>query len=50
MAARRKMVKIFLSHLWVKYREAEGLPISKPYALEYLEGHTHYISPDRFVK
>lgn len=49
MAARRKMVKIFLSHLWVKYREAEGLPVTKPYAIERL-GHDSYIAPEEFVK
>ena len=49
MAARRKMVKIFLSHLWVKYREAEGLPVTKPYAIERL-GHNSYIAPEEFVK
>lgn len=49
MAARRKMVKIFLSHLWVKYRQAEGLAVSKPYAMERL-GHDSYIAPEEFVK
>src|SRR5215218_9565114 len=32
-AARRKMVKVFLSHLWLVWREAEGLPVSDPYVI-----------------
>lgn len=48
-AARRYMVKIFLSHLWVTWRQAVGLPTSEPYALTQ-PGHTKYYSPDEFVK
>lgn len=48
-AARRKMVKLFLSHLWVVWREAEGLPTREPYAIEYLE-HQTYIDPWEFSK
>jgi len=40
--ARRKMVKIFLSHLWEKWRKMEGLPSPKPYIFE-IGGHTDYI-------
>jgi hypothetical protein len=39
-AAMRKMIKIFLSHLWESWRELEGLPIKDAYVLEKL-GHTH---------
>jgi ribosomal protein L37AE/L43A len=42
--ARRKIAKIFLQHLWVKWREFEGLPISKPY-VEGILGHEHIIPP-----
>ena len=42
------MVKIFLQHLWLKWRELEGLPISKPYSIERL-GHAEYISAEEFV-
>jgi hypothetical protein len=42
--ARRKMVKIFLSHLWVTWRKMEGLPVTKPYAFSVL-GHSDYIEP-----
>lgn len=38
MRAQRKMSKLFLSHLWLVWRKAEGLPVSKPYAHAIL-GH-----------
>ncbi|GEM_PF-1820701 len=38
MRAQRKMNKLFLSHLWLVWRQAEGLPVSKPYAHAIL-GH-----------
>jgi len=38
----RKTAKIFLSHLWVKWREFEGLPVSEPYAQAIL-GHTNIV-------
>ena len=44
MMAMRKMIKLFLAHLWLIWREAEGLPTSKPYAAEKL-GHQHVITP-----
>lgn len=47
-AARRYMVKIFLSHLWEVWREAEGLPVRPHYAEEYL-GHTTRLDPWSFV-
>jgi hypothetical protein len=40
-AALRKMVKLWLSHLWEAWRELEGLPTRPPYALEYLKHNTH---------
>lgn len=42
--AQRKTVKIFLSHLWVKWRELEGLPVSDPYILS-VGGHSKKILP-----
>lgn len=48
MAARRRMIKVFLCHLWLKWREAEGLPTRVPYAHEYL-GHTTYYAPEEFT-
>ena len=46
-AARRKMMKMFMSHLWEVYRKLEGLPTPAPYVFEKL-GHTHMISPHEF--
>jgi len=42
--ARRKAVKLFLSHLWVKWRGIEGLPVTDPYVIEKL-GHKTKIDP-----
>jgi len=36
----RKMIKMFLSHLWEKWRTLEGLETRKAYVIEVL-GHTH---------
>lgn len=47
-AARRVMVKIFLSHLWEVWREAEGFSTRPPYAIEYLN-HSTYHNPWSFV-
>jgi hypothetical protein len=49
LAARRKMVNIFLSHLWLTWREAVQLPTSKPYAIGVL-GHETYYEPWDFVE
>lgn len=45
LRARRKAVKLFLSHYWVAGRILEGLPVSEPYAIEKL-GHAHLIDPE----
>ena len=47
--AMRKMLKLFLSHLWLKWREALGLPITKPYVHE-IGGHTSYITPEEMME
>jgi len=44
LAARRRMIKLFLSHLWLKWREARGLPVGLPYPQARL-GHTGYVPP-----
>jgi hypothetical protein len=44
LAAMRKMEKLFLSHLWQTWREAEGLPVRSLYVMEYL-GHTTLEDP-----
>jgi len=46
--ARRRLVKQFLACLWLKWRELEGLPVSKPYAIEHL-GHKSFIEPDDWI-
>ena len=46
-AAMRKMVKLFLQHLWLTWRQLEGLPISRPYVHEKL-GHKHYYGPEEY--
>lgn len=43
-AALRKMIKMFLAHLWLVWREFEGLPTREPYVSEKL-GHTHIVAP-----
>jgi len=45
LRARRKAVKMFLSHYWVAGRTIEGLSISTPYVIEKL-GHTHVVEPE----
>jgi len=44
----RKMIKLFLACLWLVWREAEGLPGTKPYAIDRL-GHSKVISPWEMV-
>lgn len=44
--AKRKTVKIFLSHLWCKGREVRGMSVSEPYSIDIL-GHQGKIEPSR---
>ena len=44
MMAMRKMIKLFLAHLWLTWREGEGLATSSPYVNAKLS-HKHVISP-----
>lgn len=48
MMAQRKMIKLFLSHLWLKWREAEGLSITAPY-VHAIKNHGDYRAPEDFV-
>lgn len=48
MAARRKMVKIFLSHLWVVWRDLEGLPLTSPYVSQTMN-HDGIFAPWEFT-
>ena len=45
-AAVRKMTKIWLQHLWVTWRELEGLPVNEAYVFGD-PAHTHYIRPEQ---
>jgi len=42
--AKRKMMKMFLSHLWAKWRGLDGLPVTDPYPKAIL-GHDNMIEP-----
>lgn len=46
-AALRKMEKMFLSHLWLRWRSLEGLPITEPYA-QAVVGHTNITRPEDY--
>jgi hypothetical protein len=43
--AKRKTVKLFLSHYWTVGRQARGLPIREPYA-KIILGHDGIIEPE----
>ena len=45
-AAVRKMIKIWLQHLWIVWRQLEGLPVTLPYVFDDAR-HTHYITPEQ---
>lgn len=46
--ALRKMIKLFLACLWLKWRESAGLPITEPYAIGVLK-HDSMIDPENMV-
>lgn len=46
--AKRKMAKLFLSHLWLVWREAEGLSITSLWVIAH-GGHAHLIEPWEMV-
>lgn len=48
MMAMRKMIKLFLSHLWLEWRRAEGLPVSEPYVIAH-GGHSGLIKPEEMI-
>ena len=47
--AKSNTVKLFMSHLWEKWRRLEGLPVRPSYAEEYL-GHTTFSNPDDYLE
>lgn len=46
-AAMRKMIKHWLAHLWLVWRELEGLPTESPYVVAYLK-HEHVSKPEEY--
>jgi hypothetical protein len=46
-AAMRKMIKTFLAHLWLVWRELEGLSTRSLYVNDRLD-HGHYYTPQEF--
>lgn len=44
MQAKRKMVQVFMDHLWCVWRQIEGLSTQSPYPMEKLK-HSGYIEP-----
>lgn len=47
LASMRKMIKVWLSHLWMCWREMEGLPTPNLYVMEHM-GHTHLLKPQDY--
>jgi hypothetical protein len=41
------MIKVFLAHLWMTWRELEGLTTEPPYIIGR-NGHQSIVQPDRF--
>jgi hypothetical protein len=48
LASQRKMVKVFLAHLWLVWRELKGLPLNGGLYVEERMGHTHIVTPHAF--
>jgi hypothetical protein len=47
LASMRKMIKVFLAHLWIVWRTMEGLPTEPTYIIGR-NGHSHTIDPNEF--
>jgi len=47
LAANRKMIKVFLSHLWEYWRALEGLPVRDLYVMEH-GGHSHKLKAEDY--
>jgi hypothetical protein len=46
-ASMRKMIKIWLAHLWIVWREMEGLPVTQPWIADESSHHRIY-EPEEF--
>ena len=44
LAAMGKCIKIWLEHVWLVWRQLEGLPVNEPYVIAHM-GHVDYITP-----
>ena len=42
--AKRKVAKIFLQHVWLVWRQCDGLPVSEPW-IQAIGGHSHIVPP-----
>lgn len=49
LASRRKMIKVFLSHVFEAWRRIEGLPI-RPLYVHAVLGHEDRLMPEQFVE
>lgn len=47
LAALRKVEKLFLAHMWEKWRTYEGLPVRRPYVIDML-GHNNFRAPEEY--
>ena len=48
-AARRKMMHIFFQHLWVVWRDLEGLPINRPWMMwKWEKYYPRYYIPEKY--
>jgi len=43
----KRVIKLWISHLWATWREYEGLEVTEPYAINHL-GHDGFYSPEEF--
>ena len=48
--AKRKVGKVFLSCLWLAWRELKGLPVTEPYAFGVQGGHHSLVTPQEWME
>lgn len=47
-AALRKMIKLFIAHLWLRWRQMEQLDTEEPYIIAQENNHRHIIPLEKF--
>lgn len=47
LASKRKVAKLWLSHLWEVWRKLEGMPVREAYVFSHLD-HTHKKNPENY--